>query len=93
MNNNTDSDFFLVQLPAGKTLTSTMTPNSSSDYDLYVYNSSGSQLTSSTNSSGLVDSAKFSNTGASTMPIYVRVIYYGGGTGATSGKYALKLSW
>jgi len=93
MNNSTDSDFFLVQLPAGKTLTSTMTPNSSSDYDLYIYNSSGSQLASSTNSSGLVDSAKVSNTGSTTMPVYVRVIYYGGGTGATSGKYTLKLSW
>jgi serine protease len=24
---------------------------------------------------------------------YVRVKYYSGGTGATSGKYALKLAW
>jgi serine protease len=25
--------------------------------------------------------------------VYVRVLYYSGGTGATSGKYTLKLSW
>jgi serine protease len=93
MNSSTDSDFFVVQLPAGKTLTATLTPNASSDYDLYVYNSMGSQLTSSTNASGQVDTAKTGNTGTTTAARYVRVIYYGGGTGATSGKYTLKLSW
>jgi serine protease len=93
MNNNTDSDFFLVQLPAGKVLSATLTPNTSSDYDLYIYNSSGSQLASSTNSSGLVDAASVNNISMSSVARYVRVIYYGGGTGTTSGKYTLKLSW
>jgi serine protease len=93
MDNNTDSDFFVVQLPAGKTLTATLTPNASSDYDLYIYNSSGSQLASSTRASGQVDTASVGNSGTTTVARYVRVIYYGGGTGTTSGKYTLKMSW
>jgi serine protease len=93
MSSTTDTDYFLVQVPAGKTLTATLTPNSTSDYDLYIYNSAGTQVTSSTNGVGSVDSASASNTGTTTVPAYVRVVYYSGGTGSTSGKYTLKLSW
>jgi serine protease len=93
MGSSTDTDYFLVQLPAGKTLASTMTPNATSDYDLYIYNSAGTLLTRSENGSGVVDSASVINNGTSTAAVYVRVLYYSGGTGATSGKYTLKLSW
>jgi serine protease len=94
MGSTTDTDYFVVQLPAGKTLTSTMTPGSSTaDYDLYVYNSNGSQIGASENAAGAVDSVAVTNTGTSTFARYVRVKYYSGGTGATSGKYTLKLSW
>jgi serine protease len=40
-----------------------------------------------------VDSASAANTSTTASARYVRVLYYGGGTGATNGKYALKLSW
>ncbi|MDB5933749.1 MAG: peptidase [Massilia sp.] len=94
MGSTTDSDYFLVQLPAGKTLTSTLTIGSTTaDYDLYVYNSSGALLAKSENGAGVTDTASVSNTGATTSARYVRVVYYSGGTGATSGKYTLKLSW
>jgi serine protease len=93
MASSTDSDYFVVQLPAGKTLTSTLTPNSTSDYDLYIYNSAGTQVTSSTNGTGSVDSASVINNGTTTVSAYVRVVYYSGGTGSTSGKYTLKLTW
>jgi serine protease len=93
MGSSTDTDYFLVQLPAGKTLASTLTPNATSDYDLYIYNSAGTLLTRSENGSGVVDSASVINNGTSTAAVYVRVLYYSGGTGATSGKYTLKLSW
>jgi serine protease len=93
MGSSTDTDYFLVQLPAGKTLASTMTPNATSDYDLYIYNSAGTLLTRSENGAGVVDSASVINNGTSTAAVYVRVLYYSGGTGATSGKYTLKLSW
>jgi serine protease len=93
MSSSTDTDYFVVQLPAGKTLTATMTPNSTSDYDLYIYNSAGTQITSSTNGTGAADSASVINNGTTSAGAYVRVVYYAGGTGSTNGKYTLKLSW
>ena len=94
MGSSTDTDYFLVQLPAGKTLTSTLTMSSSvNDYDLIVYNSAGTEIARSENGAGAIDSAAVTNTGTSTFARYVRVVYYAGGTGATSGKYTLKLSW
>jgi serine protease len=83
----------VVQVPAGKTLSATMTPNASSDYDLYIYNSAGTLLARSENGTGSVDAASSANTGSTTSARYVRVVYYSGGTGSTSGKYTLKLSW
>jgi serine protease len=93
MGSSTDTDYFSVQLPAGKTLSATMTPNSSSDYDLYIYNSAGTLLARSENGTGTADTATSSNTGSTTVTRYVRVVYYSGGTGSTSGKYTLKLTW
>jgi serine protease len=93
MGSSTDTDYFKVQLPAGKTLTATMTPNSSSDYDLYIYNSAGTLLSSRENGTGTADTATSSNTTTATSARYVRVVYYSGGTGSTSGKYTLKLTW
>jgi serine protease len=93
MSSSSDTDYFVVQLPAGKTLSTTLTPNASSDYDLYIYNSAGTLLASSENGTGSVDSASSSNTGSTTSARYVRVVYYAGGTGSTSGKYTLKLTW
>jgi len=94
MGSTTDSDYFVVQLPAGKTLTSTLTMSSASnDFDLYVYNSSGTLLAKSENGAGAVDSVAVANTGTTTSARNVRVVYYSGGTGATSGQYTLKLAW
>jgi serine protease len=90
---SSDTDYFVVQVPAGKTLSAVMTPNASSDYDLYIYNSAGTLLSSSENGTGTADSASSANTGTTTAARYVRVVYYSGGTGATNGKYTLKLSW
>jgi len=94
MGTSTDTDYFVVSLPAGKTLTSTLTMGlSTADYDLYVYNSSGTQLASSEKAAGVVDSAAVSNTGSTAATRYVRVKYYSGGTGSTNGKYTLKMTW
>jgi serine protease len=93
MSTTTDTDYFRVDLPAGKTLSSVLTPNSTSDYDLYVYNSAGTLLAKSENGTGAVDSVSSANTGTTASTRYVRVVYYSGGTGSTSGKYTLKLSW
>jgi serine protease len=93
MASSSDTDYFSVSLPAGRTLTSTLTPNSSSDYDLYIYNSSGTQIASSIKGTGQVDAASVTNTGSSASVRYVRVVYYAGGTGSTNGKYTLNLNW
>lgn len=88
-----DIDYFKVSLPAGKTLTTTLTPNSTSDYDLYVYNSNGTLIGSSENGTGQVDSVAVTNTGTSTFVRYIKVQRYAGGTGSTSGKYTVKFVW
>jgi serine protease len=93
MGSSSDTDYFSVQLPAGKTLTATLTPGASADYDLYVYNSAGTLLAKSVNGAGSIDAASSANTTTGTSPRYVRVVYYSGGTGSTYGKYTLKLSW
>jgi serine protease len=93
MASRSDTDYYRVSLPAGATLVSTMTPNSSSDYDLYVYNSNGSLIGWSERGTGQVDTVSVSNTGSGTLTRYVRVVYYSGGTGATNGRYTLNLNW
>ncbi|HWJ93693.1 MAG TPA: S8 family peptidase [Telluria sp.] len=93
MGTSTDNDYFVVQVPAGKTLSAVLAMGSTSDYDLYVYNSAGSLLASSRNGAGATDTVSSANSTSATAARYVRVQYYSGGTGATSGKYTLKLSW
>lgn len=88
LSTTSDTDYFRVDLPAGKTLTATLNPGAK-DYDLYIYNASGTQLTSSTKGAGQIDTASSTNTGTSTVTRYVRVRYYSGGTGS----YSLGLSW
>ena len=87
LSTTSDTDYFSVQLPAGATLTATLTPPAGVDYDLYIYNSSGSTLASSTLGAGQVDTASSTNTGSTTALRYVRVRYYSGGAGS----YSLKL--
>jgi serine protease len=89
MGTSTDNDYFKLTVGAGKTLTSKLTPNASSDYDLYLYNSAGTRLAYSINGTGQVDQIVRTNTSGSAVTWYVRVVYYSGGTGATNGKYTL----
>lgn len=93
MLSSTDSDYFKVTLPAGKTLTAKMTPNATSDYDVKLYDAAGTQLSSSVAGTGAVDTVTKANATASPMVLYVRVYYYSGGTGATNGKYTLVTGW
>jgi serine protease len=93
MSSSSDTDYFRVNLPAGATLVSTLTPNTSSDYDLFVYNSNGTLIGRSERGTGLVDTVSVTNTGTSTLARYVRVVYWSGGTGATNGRYTLNLNW
>lgn len=79
---SSDTDYYRVSLAAGATLTATLTPPANRDYDLYLYNASGSLITRSTNGTGQVDSAAVVNTGGTAATVYVRVLHYSGGSGA-----------
>jgi serine protease len=90
LSSTTDTDYYVVQVPAGKTLSATLTQGSGAlDYDLYAYNGSGSQLALSTNGAGAGDAVSVANTATTTQARYVRVRYHTGGTG----KYSLKFTW
>jgi serine protease len=88
-----DTDYYVVQVPAGRTLTATLAPNAGSDFDLYAYNGSGTQLAVSTNGMGASDAVSTANTAGATQARYVRVRYHAGATGAANGKYSLKFTW
>lgn len=93
MASSTDVDYFKVTVPAGKTLTATLTPNSTSDYDLYLYDSNGTtQLASSVKGVGLADVVSKANTTTAAKVYYVKATYYSGATG-TTGTYTLNLAW
>jgi hypothetical protein len=93
MSANGDLDYYRVSLPAGRKLTATMTPNSNSDYELYLYNSSGTGIAWSENGRGSMETVSVTNSGTSAVTYYVRVHFYGGGTGSTNGKYSIRLTW
>ena len=91
MASNSDQDYYRVSVAPGKTLRATLTPNTSSDYDLYLYNAGGTQLSSSTLGTGQVDVVTAANSSSAAITVYVRVIRYSGGTGSTNGRYTLRL--
>jgi serine protease len=92
MGSSGDNDYFRVSLPSNATLTATLTPNGSSDYDLYLYNSAGTLVARSERGTGAIDTASVRNGGAATATYYARVRYYSGASGA-GGTYTLRLAW
>ena len=92
ISSSADSDYFRVERPAGRTLTATLIPNPTSDYDLELYNGLGTLVAASRFGTGVVDILTVTATSKSAT-YYLRVIYYSGGTGTTNGKYALRLNW
>jgi serine protease len=88
---SSDNDYFSVQVPAGKTLSATLTVASNvSDYDLYAYDGAGSQLAASTNGAGSADAVSVANTSTASSARIVRVRYHSGSVGT---KYTLKFTW
>jgi serine protease len=88
-----DDDWFRLDLPAGSTLTATLTPNPIGNYNLYVYDARGTLIGSSTNGTGAQDRVTVTNSGTVASRRYVRVRYSSGGTGNTNGRYTLDLRW
>jgi hypothetical protein len=88
ISSTTDTDYFKVTVAAGKTLQAVLTPNASADFDLYLYNSAGTQVASATAGKGAVDTASTTNTGTTSKVYYARAKRYSG-----SGTYTLKLTF
>ncbi|QPF75112.1 S8 family serine peptidase [Roseateles sp. DAIF2] len=89
LSSNTDTDYFRISLPAGRTLSVNLGMGATLDYDLYLLNGSGTQLRASENPAGQSDSFTYINSGTSAVTVYVRVLYYSGGAGG----YTLGLNW
>jgi len=89
----TDTDYFRVDLPAGKTLKASLSAVlATANYDLYVYDSAGRQLGGSVNLAGVVDAIGLTYIGTGTAVVYLQVRYVSGGTGTSNGRYALSVT-
>ena len=89
----TDTDYFRVDLPAGKTLKVSLSAVlTTANYDLHVYDSAGRQLGGSLNRAGMADAIGMTYFGTGTAVVYLQVRYVSGGTGTSNGRYALSLT-
>jgi serine protease len=86
-----DKDHFRVVIPVGGTVTAALTPNASSNYDLYLLNSAGTQLRASTLAGAAVDQVSYTNTGSTPFTAVLQVRRASGLTGS-GGTYSLAVS-
>jgi len=86
-NSSQQNDYFRLSLPAGATVTALLN-GLTADYDLYIFNSAGTQVASSINGGTTADQASYTNTGGATT-VYVRVYRYA----STRTTYQLKVSY
>jgi serine protease len=86
-----DKDHFRVVIPAGGSVTAALTPNASSNYDLYLLNSAGTQLRASTLAGAAVDQVSYTNTGSTPFTAVLQVRRASGLTGS-GGTYSLAVS-
>jgi serine protease len=90
LSTKTDTDYYVISIPAGRTVAVSMAPGMSSDFDLYAYNAAGSRVATSTKGSGLAESITLTNSSTSlSLTAYLRVVYFGGSTGSSAGAYSL----
>ncbi len=89
MSSSSDKDFFKVSLAAGRKLRVDMVGPSTTDYDLYLVNGSGTTLVASEGSTSS-ESLTYTN-GSSAQTVYLKVISYSGSS--TTQRYTLTLSY
>ena len=85
----TDVDYFALTLTPGQKVTINMTGPTGPDWDLYLKNSAGTTLTSSTGST-TTESLTYTNTGATSITVYPEVIVY---ATASASPYTLALTY
>ncbi|KDA54790.1 hypothetical protein EG19_09070 [Thermoanaerobaculum aquaticum] len=89
---STDVDYFKVTVPGYKTLTVDLTVPSTKDYDVKLYNSSGTLLASGTNGTGQAEHVTWYNSASTSRVVYIKVYGYNGAYSTTL-PYYLKTTW
>jgi hypothetical protein len=87
-NETAANDYFRLSLPAGATVTGLLN-GLTADYDLFLYNAAGSEVTKSINGGTTADQASWANTGSAAVNVYIRVNRYV----TTKATYQLKISY
>ncbi|MBI3130146.1 MAG: hypothetical protein HYZ13_02195 [Acidobacteria bacterium] len=85
---STDQDYFAVTLAAGEKLTVNMSGPSGPDWDLHLVNGAGTSLAKSEGST-TTESLTYTNGGASSVTVYLKVIVY---SGTSTSPYTLALT-
>ncbi len=75
MTTTTDTDYFALTLTPGQKITINMTGPTGPDWDLYLKNSAGTTLASSTGST-TTESLSYTNTGTANMTVYAETLVY-----------------
>jgi hypothetical protein len=89
ISSSTDKDYFKILVGAGRTLTINMT-GPAKNFDLYLYNSVGTQLKSSTGSNA-TESVSYRNSSTTAVYYYFLVKGYNGAYTTTT-PYTLTIS-
>jgi hypothetical protein len=89
ISSSSDTDYYVLSLGAGKTLTATLSMPAAANFDLRLYASNGTtQLASSASTTaGAAERITYTNTAATAANVYVRVLRTSG-----TGSYTLGLS-
>lgn len=72
----TDNDYFKSSIKAASSMTIKLIPPSTKDYDLYILNSSGTQIAKSENGTGAAETLTIKNSGTTAATVYIRVKGY-----------------
>jgi bacillolysin len=91
ISSSSDVDYFKVTVPGYKTLTVDLTVPSTVDYDVKLYNSSGTLLASGTNGTGQPERVTWYNSSSTSRVVYIKVYPYSGSS--TTSPYYLKTTW
>lgn len=87
-----DIDWYVVNVPAGKTLTASLNGNAGSNYDLFMTDDSGKWVLSGKNGADLTDRLHHRNNDTVAHQFYVRVNYISGTVGS-AGTYTLSTNY
>ena len=86
-----DADVYRVSLPAGKTLSATLTPGATTRGSLELLDASGVRLAYTAAATGLASAASTTNSTGAAVTVYAKAVYVSGSFGSFAGQYTLNL--